>query len=74
MAMGLAKNLLKILLNYLSDRWQRIKINRSFSAWSEWRQRSVVEPNLFNISINDLFYFLTCVICNFTDDTTPYVW
>ena len=28
---------------------------------------------MFNIYINDLFYFLTCDICNFADDTTPYV-
>ena len=28
---------------------------------------------MFNIYINDLFCFLTCDICNFADDTTPYV-
>ena len=28
---------------------------------------------MFNIYVNDLFYFLTCDICNFADDTTSYV-
>ena len=28
---------------------------------------------MFNIYINDLFYFLTCDICNFPDVTTVYV-
>ena len=28
---------------------------------------------MFNIYINDLFYFLSCDVCNFADDTTPYV-
>ena len=31
-------------------------------------------PILFNIYLNNLFYFLCCDVCNFVDDTTPYVW
>ena len=76
-AYGFSKDSLKILLSYLSNRWQRTKINLSFSSWSELLQGvlpgSVLGPILFNIYINDLFYFLTCDICNFADDTTPYV-
>ena len=30
-------------------------------------------PILFNIYLNDVFYFLDCNICNFADDTTTYV-
>ena len=30
---GFSKDSLKIFLNYLSDRWQRTKINLSFSSW-----------------------------------------
>ena len=77
LAYGFRKDSLKILLSYLSDRWQRTKINLSFSSWSELLQAvpegSVLRPILFNLYINDLFYFLTCDICNFADVTTPYV-
>ena len=76
-AYGFNKDSLKILLSYLSNCWQRTKINLSFSSWSELLQgvlpRSALGPILFNIYINDLFYFLTSDICNFADDTTPYV-
>ena len=26
---------LKVLLSYLQDRWQRVKINTTFSSWSQ---------------------------------------
>ena len=37
-AYGFSKDSLKILLSYLPDRWQRTKINLSFSSWSELLQ------------------------------------
>ena len=56
---------------------KRCKINISFSSWSVLLQgvpqRSVLGPILFNIYLNNLFYFLHCDVCNFADDTTPYV-
>ena len=33
-AYGFSKQALKILFSYMSDRWQRTKINKSFSSWS----------------------------------------
>ena len=76
-AYGFDKNALKLIFSYISDRWQRTKINLSFSSWSELLQGvpqgSVLGPILFNIYLNDPFYFLHCDICNFADDTTHFV-
>ena len=68
---------LEIIYDYLSDRFQRTKINTSFSSWSALLcgvpQGSVNGPKYFNIYLNDLFYlFIYTSVCIMADDTTPY--
>ena len=76
-AYGFDNNSLKLIKNYLSNRWFRTKIETSFSSWSELTlgvpQGSVLGPLLFNIYLNDIFFIIDeCDICNFADDTTLY--
>ena len=57
-AYGFSTDALKILLIYLQDRWQRTKINTTFSSWTQLLQDvpqgSVLGPMPFNIYIKDV--------------------
>ena len=73
-AYGFDKNPLRLVKSNLIDRWQRTKINSSFSSWLSltvgvpWG--SVLGPLHFNLFINGLLYIVTDV-CNYANDNTP---
>ena len=52
-AYGFSIEALEVLLSYLQDRWQRVKINTTFSSWIQLLQGVpqglVLGPMLFNI-------------------------
>ena len=60
-AYGLSDEAVLLLKSYLSDRKQRIKLNNIVSSWSEIKQGvphgSILGLLLFNVFINDIFYF-----------------
>ena len=76
-AYGFSPKSLTYIYIYLSNRRQRTKINNCFSSWSSIKagvpQGSILGPLLFNIYLNDIFYFVkNCDLANYADDTTPY--
>ena len=76
-AYGFGKSALRYIYDYLSGRKQRSKINDTFSEWCNILfgvpQGSILGPLLFNIYMNDIFFFLeNCDLANFADDSTPY--
>ena len=59
---GLTAYVCKFLYSYLSNRKQRIKLGQIHSSWMNIlkgvTQGSILGPLIFNVFINDIFYFI----------------
>ena len=72
---GLSTDASAFLESYLSDRKQRVKISQAHGKWLNILkgvpQGSILGPLLFNVFINDLFYFIKLAkLYNYADDNT----
>ena len=77
-AYGFKKKALTFLYSYLKRRKQSVKINDTESFFqillSGVNHGSILGPILFNLFINDLFFFIKeAELANFADDNTIYV-
>ena len=74
-AYGFTRESFRLIKSYLTNRWQRTKVNTNFTSYSELLigapQGSVLGSLRFNIYINDLFHITEMTnTCNYADDTT----
>ena len=75
-AYGVGYNSLRFINSYLTSRYQRVRVNSTYSSWSAIDcgvpQGSILGPFLFNIYMCDLFLFVHPNIANYADDNTLY--
>ena len=72
---GLDQNAVEFFKSYLSNRYQCCKINNTLGDWRKIiagvPQGSILGPLLFNIFLNDIFFFLkNANLGNYADDST----
>ncbi len=65
----------EFMASYLSERYQKLKISNKRSSWKSLLkgipQGSFLGSFLFNVFMNDIFYFIEiCDLANFADDNT----
>ena len=77
-AYGFEKSSLKFIRDYLTQRTQRTKVDGEYSKKRTLKygvpQGSILGPLLFNLFINDIFYFLNeSKLANYADDASTYV-
>jgi retron-type reverse transcriptase len=77
-AYGFGKSALRFIKDYLTGRTQRTKVSGEYSTKRAVKygvpQGSVLGPLLFNLFMNDIFYFLDkSKLANYADDASTYV-
>ena len=76
-AYGFDKTSTEYLKDYLSHRKLKIKINKTFSNWTNIlhgvTQSSTLSPLIFNVFLCDLFLFKSNIdLVSYADDNTPF--
>ena len=78
-AYGVEISSVRLIYDYLTNGKQKTKFGNDYSFWrdilSGVKQRSVLDPLLFNIYICDMFFLLKDMhVANYADGTTPYIY